>query len=75
MRDCNECKYLSCTEQEQDHLRKVFKETIPHVCIKYNKRVLHRHNAFVTGTRSHKSCINPCEECLKEDKENNEVEC
>ena len=67
--DCNKCKYLSCTEKEQNHLRQVFQETIPHVCIKYNKRVFHDHNAFTTGAKNHSSFIYPCEDCLKE-KEN-----
>jgi hypothetical protein len=67
--DCNKCKYLSCTEKEQNHLRQVFNETIPHICIKYNKRVFHGHNVFMTGTKYHSSVIFPCEECLKE-KEN-----
>jgi hypothetical protein len=64
--DCNKCKYLSCTEKEQNHLRHVFQETIPHVCIKYNKRVFHGHNAFIIGTKNHSSFIHPCEDCLKE---------
>lgn len=64
--DCNDCKYLSCTEVEQNHLRNVFNETISHVCIKYNKRVFHGHNAFTTGTRHHSSYITPCEKCIKE---------
>lgn len=66
MIDCNECKYLSCTEAEQNHLRNVFNETIPHVCTKYNKRVFHNHNAFEAKTKNHNSYINPCKECLKE---------
>ena len=64
--DCNECKYLSCTEAEQNHLRNVFNETIPHVCIKYNTRVYHGHNAFIAGTKQHNSFIYPCKACLKE---------
>lgn len=63
MIDCNDCKYLSCTETEQDHLRNVFNETIPHVCIKYNKRVLH-----LVGERrnlNHSSVLHPCDDCLE----------
>ena len=70
--DCNECEYLSCTEAEQNHLRNVFKETIPHVCIKYNKRVFHNHNAFEMRTKNHSSYIYPCEECLKETNNGNQ---
>jgi hypothetical protein len=66
--DCNKCKYLSCTESEQNHLRNVFNETIPHVCIKYNKRVFHNHNAFKARTKNHNNYIYPCDECLKETK-------
>ena len=63
--DCNECKYLSCTESEQNHLRNVFNETIPHMCIKYTKRVFHNHNAFKVRTKNHSNYIYPCEECLR----------
>ena len=67
--DCNECGYLSITETEQNHIKKVLKKTYDHVCLKYNKRVFHNHNAFEMRTKNHSSYIYPCEECLKE-KEN-----
>lgn len=59
--DCNTCKYLSCTEAEQDHLKRVFDELIPHVCTKYNKRVIHICSA--TRSLNHSSYLHPCEEC------------
>ena len=67
--DCNECKYLSCTEEEQTSLRYALNITTIHMCTKYNKRVFHNHNGFING-RNHSSFIYPCEECVKE--ENNE---
>ena len=70
MIDCNECEYLSITEAEQRHIQKVIKKTFEHICIKYNKRVFHNHNGFVEG-RNHNSFIYPCEECLKETKDDN----
>ncbi len=63
MIDCNKCKYLSCTEDEQDHLKRVFGETIPHVCIKYNKRVLHI--AGATRSLNHSRYLYPCDECIE----------
>ena len=79
MIDCNKCKYLSCTEAEQNHLRNVFNETIPHVCIKYNKRVFHNHNGFIAG-RGHNSYLYPCDKCLEKSEYTevvlyNEMEC
>ena len=59
--DCNDCKYLSCTEAEQKHLKQVFGEIIPHICIKYNKRVIHR-----ASNIRHSGYLYPCDECEKE---------
>lgn len=64
--DCNECKYLSCTEEEQTSLRYALNITAIHMCTKYNKRVFHNHNAFELRTKKHSSYLYPCEECLKE---------
>ena len=69
--DCNECKYLSCTEEEQNNLRQALNITTIHMCTKYNKRVFHNHSAFETRTKNHSSYIYPCEECVKE--EDNEL--
>ena len=63
--DCNDCKYLSCTEEEQNNLRHALNITTLHICTKYNKRVFHGHNSFING-KMHNSFIHPCEECLKE---------
>jgi len=40
MYDCNKCKYLNITEYQQN----ICGKKIPHMCKKYNKRVLHRDN-------------------------------
>ena len=71
MIDCNECKYLSCTEEEQNNLRQALGMTAIHMCTKYNKRVFHNHNTFELRTKNHSSYIYPCDECLKETKDDN----
>ena len=58
--DCNDCKSLNITEKEQRRLG----HQIPHVCTKYNKRVIHR-----ATSRNHKARLYPCEECEKERKQ------
>ena len=45
MRDCNECKYLSCTEEEQNSLKHALNIVAVHMRTKYNKRVFHNHDA------------------------------
>ena len=55
--DCNNCKHLNITEFEQ----KQRGNHIPHICTKYNKRVLHR-----ATNKIHNEYIYPCDECLKE---------
>jgi hypothetical protein len=57
--DCNDCKYLNITEKEQR--RTNHGNQIPHICTKYNKRVIHR-----ASTMRHKARLYPCEECEKE---------
>ncbi len=61
--DCNYCRHLSCTEQEQEHLKRVFGEIILHVCIKYNQQVFH----MVGAARSlnHRAQLHPCKECIE----------
>ena len=70
--DCNKCKFLSCTEMKQDRLKSMFNETIPHMCVKYNKRLFHCDGMQIRA-RNHDSRLYPCEECLmdKENKLNN----
>ena len=62
--DCNNCKYLSCTEEEQNNIRHALNITTVHICTKYNRRVFHNHNGFVAG-RSHNSYLYPCDECIE----------
>lgn len=44
-RDCNNCKWLSLTEEEQRQRASqgLPVVNIPHICEKYNKRVYHRY--------------------------------
>ena len=62
--DCNMCEYISCTEQEQQEQHKLKgKGFMPHICTKYNKRILHMH--FACMGRYHSAYLYPCEECDK----------
>lgn len=58
-RDCNNCKQLNLTEEEQ---RKRASQglpviNIPHICEKYNKRVYHRYANWF---------LYPCDNCVKD---------
>lgn len=55
MKNCNECRYINITEEEQ-HRKSV---DIPHICTKFNARVLHRDNH--TG---YNDFITPCLQCM-----------
>lgn len=59
MMDCNYCEHLNITEEEQR--RTSYGNNIPHICTKYNKRVIH-----MASSRHHKAHLYPCEECEKE---------
>ena len=59
MMDCNYCEYLNMTEVEQSQTSDG--KYIPHICTKYNKRVIHR-----ASSRYHNARLYPCEECEKE---------
>ena len=61
--DCNYCRHLSCTEKEQEHLKKVFGEVIPHICIKYNQQVFHM--AGATRSLNHSRMLQPCDKCIE----------
>lgn len=65
MTDCNNCPYLSLTEETQDYLKKeVGKSALyPHLCMKYNRRVYHFGD---------EPWLYPCQEC-EEVKENDNV--
>ncbi len=56
-RDCNNCRHLSITEEEQNRL-KARGERRLHICLKFRKAVFHRAN-----TKEHDSYIYPCTEC------------
>lgn len=62
--NCNDCEHLNITEYEQHHIKITFGEVIPHICTKYNKRVIHRVGA--TRNYNHSSYLYPCDECEKE---------
>lgn len=55
--DCNNCKFLNMTEEQQRETKDNGK---PHVCLKYNKRVFHR--------TQHRDAyfLHPCQECISE---------
>lgn len=55
---CNNCKYLSINEFEQNYITEQGGGLYPHICTKYKKRVLHYPYK--------EPLIHPCEECLKE---------
>ena len=55
--DCNNCEHLNITEAEQN----IRGNHIPHICTKYNQRVLHR-----ATNKIHDEYIYPCDKCLKE---------
>lgn len=63
MIDCNTCPHLNITEEQQERFWRVTKKKamFPHICLKYNKRVLHY--------PYYEPMIHPCDECIKE-KEN-----
>lgn len=61
MIDCNTCIHLIITEVEQNFIKQRGNTFAPHICSKYNKRVLHY--------PYEEPMIHPCDECIKE-KEN-----
>jgi hypothetical protein len=50
--DCNDCEHLNIKESEQ------INNMSPHICLKYNKRVLHMSQSLI-----HDDYIYPCKEC------------
>ena len=58
MRTCNACEYLNLTEGEQNLIKRQCGETPPHICKKYNKRVIHYPLP--------EPLIHPCKECIAE---------
>ena len=56
---CNGCEFLNIDEYEQDLIKVKFRHCPPHICNKYNKRVIH----FPYS----EPYIHPCEECEKGD--------
>lgn len=60
MIDCNICPYLSITEEQQERLWRASgkKAMLPHICTKYNERVLHY--------PYQEPIIHPCKQCEKE---------
>lgn len=66
MIDCNDCPHLNLTEAGQDYLWRLSnkKGKFPHICTKYNQRVLHY--------PYREPMIHPCRQC-KEEKESHNV--
>ena len=55
MIDCNNCSYISITEEKQEDKR------IPHICVYYKKRLYHR-----TQAKTHGGRIEPCRFCRED---------
>lgn len=56
-RNCNNCKWLKPTEEEQ----RMTKPIVPHFCYKYYKRIFHRIN---NPNPDHDSFLWPCKACF-----------
>lgn len=66
MIDCNNCPHLNITEEQQERLWRASKKKtmLPHMCNKYNQRVLHY--------PYREPMIHPCQQC-EEEKENEKI--
>lgn len=64
MNNCNYCKHLNLTEEEQ----KKIPGRPPHRCNEYNERLFHR-----TNRKGHIDYIFPCSACAKDGFEKFEV--
>lgn len=62
MIDCNDCIHLNITEEQQYDSRK------DHICLKYNKRVIH--NSYNHKSKTHNKKLHPCRECCENNYEN-----
>lgn len=60
MIDCNDCPHLNITEEQQERMWRISKRKamFPHICRKYNQRVLHY--------PYREPMIHPCRQCEKE---------
>ena len=62
MIDCNDCPYLNITEKQQIMIQRgTGRNFVPHICMKYEERVLHY--------LYREPMIHPCRQC-EEEKEN-----
>lgn len=66
MKNCNACEFVNITESEQNLLKQKLGFTPPHICKKYNKRVIHY--PFP------QPMIHPCKECIADGKESEDTE-
>lgn len=57
-KDCNNCKYINITEQEQTDKKE------SHICKKYNIRIYHNVIKAINGI--HEDKLYPCFECIKD---------
>lgn len=62
MIDCNDCIHLNITKEQQCDNRK------DHICLKYNKRVIH--NSYNHKSKTHNKKLHPCKECYEDNYEN-----
>jgi hypothetical protein len=58
MKACNACDFLNLTEGQQNEIKRKCGLTPPHICNKYNKRVIHYPLPH--------PMIHPCKECIEE---------
>lgn len=58
MENCNECKFVSLTEEEQ-----YTKKQDVHICLKYKVKVIHRNN----NPKIFHNYIYPCKQCCGKD--------
>lgn len=61
--NCNYCKYINMTEEEQDSI----KGKPPHICKFYNRKVIHR---LISRSCGSHHFMHPCEECEKDNYKN-----
>lgn len=64
MENCNNCRYISITEEEQNLHYHLYKTKPDHVCKKHNMRIIHR---YTNG-----NWIFPCHQCNGDDFEQRE---
>jgi len=65
MIDCNDCKHITITEEQQFAGKNA---KIPHECIVYDERLFH-----YSSMKDHNRKIFPCQQCQKDKNKNFEA--